>query len=310
MTAVKGEGGNGKGGTAVALAPAALNPARSRPESGRISAVVGGFLADRRAALGVAIVLGAVLVAVLAPVLAPADPFAQSSDLLAPPGGDHWLGTDKLGRDTLSRLIWGTRVSILFSFGVAALALVLGVLLGAVPGYFGGWVDHLGSRLIEVCLIIPRLFLIILVAALFGTNILFAMVVVGVTAWPSNARITRAQVLSLKRRPYVDAALALGAGHWRVLFRHILPNALVPVVANSTLQMASAILIEASLSFLGLGDPSQPSWGGMLQTAQSYVQTHPWLAIFPGAAITILVFGLTLVGDGVNWALDPRARLR
>ena len=261
-----------------------------------------------RAVLGLGIVLAAVVIALLAPVIAPYPYTEMSNDLLSPPTADHWMGTDHLGRDIFSRVVWGTRVSLLFALGVAALSLVVGGILGAVAGYYGGPVDAVLSRFFEVFLMIPRLFLIILIAALFGTNIGFAIFVVGITIWPSNARITRAQVLTLKERPFVRAARASGANDLRILFRHILPNGIYPVVANSTLQMASAILIEASLSFLGLGDPNQPSWGQMLQTAQSYLQTEWWLAFFPGLAIALLVFGFTLMGDGVNYALDPRFR--
>lgn len=261
-----------------------------------------------RAIVGLGIVLLSVATALLAPVIAPYPHNEMSDQLLSPPSAAHLMGTDNLGRDIFSRVVWGTRVSLLFAIGVAAVSLVVGVVLGAIAGYYGGAIDATLSRTFEVFLMIPRLFLIILIAALFGTSIGFAVFVVGITIWPSNARITRAQVLTLKERPFVRAARASGASDFRILFRHILPNGIYPVVANSTLQMASAILIEASLSFLGLGDPNQPSWGQMLQNAQAYIQTQWWLAFFPGLAIATLVFGFTLIGDGVNYALDPRFR--
>ncbi|HBY93957.1 MAG TPA: ABC transporter permease [Chloroflexi bacterium] len=261
-----------------------------------------------RAVLGLALVLLATVVGLLAGQLAPYSFSAMSDDLLQAPSLAHLMGTDQLGRDILSRVIWGTRVSLLFALGVAFISLLIGGLLGAIAGYYGGVLDAVLSRTFEVFLTIPRLFLIILIVALFGSNVLFAVLVVGITIWPANARITRAQVLTLKERPFVRAARASGAGDMRLLFRHILPNGLQPVIANSTLQMASAILIEASLSFLGLSDPNLPSWGRMLQEAQSYLQTQWWLAFFPGVAIALLVFGFTLLGDGVNYALDPRSR--
>lgn len=261
-----------------------------------------------RAVLGLGLVLLSIVVALAAPLLAPYSHSEMSDELLQAPSLAHLMGTDQLGRDILSRVVWGTRVSLLFAVGVASISLVVGVVLGAVAGYYGGVLDAVLSRAFEVFLTIPRLFLIILIVALFGSNVLFAVFVIGITIWPANARITRAQVLTLKERPFVRAARASGASDMRLLFRHILPNGLQPVVANSTLQMGAAILIEASLSFLGLGDPNLPSWGRMLQEAQSYLQTEWWLALFPGVAIALLVFGFTLLGDGVNYALDPRFR--
>lgn len=196
-----------------------------------------------RAVLGLGIVLAAIITAVLAPALAPY-PFSEmSSQLLASPSSQHLMGTDHLGRDVLSRVLMGTRVSLLFAIGVAAVSLVIGVFLGAVAGYYGGMVDAILSRLFEVFLVIPQLFLIILMAALFGTNIGFAIFVVGITIWPSNARVTRAQVLTLKERPFVRAARASGASDFRILFRHILPNGIYPVVANSTLQIVKTQLL-------------------------------------------------------------------
>lgn len=263
---------------------------------------------DWRATVGLFLVLTAVFVALFAPLLAPFDPNAMTPNLLHPPGGTHWMGTDHLGRDIFSRVVWGTRVSLMFAVGAAALSLSLGVIMGAIPGYFGGWVDQLFSRFFEFFLMIPMLFLVILLAALLGANIFVAAFVVGITIWPANARITRAQVLSLKKRSFVRAARATGANHLRILFRHILPNGIQPVVVNSTLQIGSAILIEASLSFLGLGDPNLPSWGQMLRESQSYLSGQWWFALFPGLAIAWLVLGTTLVGDGINRMLNVSER--
>jgi peptide/nickel transport system permease protein len=214
------------------------------------------------------------------------------------------MGTDQLGRDILSRVLHGTRVSMGFAVGAAVLSFSVGTLLGALPGYFGGWIDHVMGRFLEFFMMIPMLFLIILLTALLGANIYVAAFVVGITIWPSNARIARAQVLALKKRMFVRAARASGASHARTLFVHILPNGIQPLVVNSTLQVGTAILLEASLSFLGLGDPNFPSWGQMLREAQPYLSTRWTFSIFPGLAIGWLVIGATLVGDGVNTALN------
>ena len=259
--------------------------------------------------LGLIILVISTGLAALAPVISPYDPFVQSDLLFLPPSGRHLLGTDNLGRDLLSRIIWGTRVSLLFGAGVSGISLLMGIVLGAIPGYFGGHIDDLFSRFFEIYLMIPTLFLTILVVSIFGANIVFAMVIVGLTLWPSNARITRAQVLSLKSRGYVLAATGAGASHVRIMFRHILPNGIYPVIVNSTLQIRNAILTEASLSFLGLSDPNQVSWGQILNVAQSHI-TAWWLAVFPGIARMMLVLAFSFLGEGVNFVMTPRLRKR
>jgi peptide/nickel transport system permease protein len=248
-----------------------------------------------------------ILVAVLAPRLAPASPTAFF-DTFANPGRVYLLGTDHLGRDILSMMIWGTRISLMFAFVAAGISLVIGVGLGAIPGYYGGWIDDLFSRFFDVFIMIPRLFLIILLVALFGSNVLFAILVIGLTIWPSNAKIMRAQVLTLKERGYVHASRVAGRSSIGILLGHVIPNGLGPVIANSTLQMAYAVLTEASLSFLGLGDPNTPSWGQVLNAGQNYIQTAWWMVTFPGVALMMLLLALHLVGDGVSLVLNPRLR--
>jgi peptide/nickel transport system permease protein len=267
------------------------------------------YKTDKTAVVGLFILLTSVFVAVFAPSLSPYRPSELQPEILQPPSRAYPLGTDQIGRDILSGMIYGTRVSLTFAVGVAGISLVVGVLIGAIPGYFGGLVDDLLSRFFEIFLMIPQFVLIVTVVALFGNNIIYTMIVVGLTLWPSNAKITRAQVLSLKSRPFVRAAVASGASDARILFRHILPNGLYPVVANSTLQMAYAILFEAALSFLGLGDPNHPSWGQVLSAANLHKSAW-WMALFSGMAILILVLGLNLVGDGINNALNPRLRVQ
>lgn len=265
---------------------------------------------NRLALLGAIVIAAMLLVAVLAPFISPYDPFEQSSKLLKPPSPRNILGTDALGRDVLSQIIWGMRLSLTFAFGVGGLSLLLGIILGAIPGYYGGMIDDLFSRFYEVFLMIPPMFIIILVVALFGNNMMLAMLIVGMTIWPSNARIIRAQVLTIKTREYVKSAIGAGASDFRIITRHVLPNGIYPVIVNSTMQMARAIITEASLSFLGLGDPNQPSLGQILTQAQLYLNYAWWLAVPAGLTISVLVFALTLVGDGINFALNPRMRER
>jgi peptide/nickel transport system permease protein len=250
----------------------------------------------------------AVLCALLAGHIAPFDPFAMAAPPLLAPSAEHLMGTDHLGRDIFSRVLFGTQVSISFATGAAALSFVVGTTLGALPGYFGGTFDHLMSRFFEFFMMIPMLFLVILMSALLGANIVVAAFVVGITIWPTNARIARAQVMTLKNRMFVRAARASGAGHLRILFVHILPNGIQPLIVNSTLQVGAAILLEASLSFLGLGDPNYPSWGQMLRESQPYLSSQWTFSLFPGLAIGWLVIAVTLVGDGINHALNRTQR--
>jgi len=265
-----------------------------------------GYKRDRLGLVGLVIVIAYIIVALLAPYISPYPPEALLFSPFLSPDQQHFLGTDSLGREVVSRLIWGTRISIVFGVGVAGLSLIVGVILGAVAGYYGGWLDNLLSRSFEVVLMIPSIFLIILVVAMYGSNIVNAMLVVAFTQWPWNARITRAQVLGLKGRTYVQAALLSGASHMRILFLHILPNGIQPVLANASLQMAYAVLVEASLSFLGLGDPNQVSWGQMLRLAQSNPLREPWTIISSGAAIFLLILSFNFLSMGLNAALNPR----
>lgn len=258
------------------------------------------------AMVGLILLVLMILVAVLAPWLT-ASP-RTFFDTFVSPGPGHWLGTDHLGRDVLSMMLWGTRISLLFAFVAAGISLVIGIGLGAIPGYYGGWIDDLFSRFFDVFIMIPRLFLIILLVALFGSNVIFAILVIGVTIWPSNAKIMRAQVLTLKQRGYVHAARVAGRSNMGILLGHIIPNGIAPVIANSTLQMAYAVMTEASLSFLGLGDPNTASWGQVLNSGQNYIQSAWWMVTFPGVALMILLLALHLVGDGVGQVLNPRLR--
>jgi peptide/nickel transport system permease protein len=295
----------------VAEAAARVEPDAATEQRDRRRREIRQFWAGYRSApgavIGLVLLLAAILIAIAAPLLSPHAPTALQPGTLRPPGAEFLLGTDQVGRDILSNLIYGTRISLIFALGVAGVSLVIGVALGALAGYFGGWVDDLTSRVIEVFLMIPQFVLVITVVALFGNSIAHTIVIVGLTIWPSTARLMRAQVLTLKRRAFVRAIEASGASPWRILFRHILPNGMQPVVANSTLQMGYAILFEASISFFGLGDPNVVSWGKMLFLANLHKSAW-WMAVFPGICILVLVLAFNLVGDGTNAALNPRLR--
>ena len=266
------------------------------------------FTESRSSLLGCVVLLALLVATVITPFLPIAEPSALSTDTYAAPSEAHLFGTDHLGRDVFSGVMWGARISLLFGVVVALLSGLVGTVLGTIPGYYGGLVDDIFSRFFELFVAIPALILIIVIVTLFGAQTLLIMLVVGLTIWPSNAKIMRAQVLSLKHRDYVVASHAAGAGDVWVMRKHIVRNAIQPVIANSTLQMAGAIVLEASLSFLGLGDPNVISWGRMLRIAQTYYFNAWWMAFFPGMAIFLAVLGFTLIGDTVNRALNPRSR--
>ena len=268
------------------------------------------FSSRRPAVAGLIVLLLAMLVALLASVICREDPYSMTVNMFRPPSPDHPMGTDNMGRDMLARMAYGTRVSLLFAFCAAGISLAIGIVLGALAGYFGGVMDDLLSRVFEVFLIIPRLFLIILLVAFYGNSMLVCVVVIGMTIWPSNARIMRAQVLTLKSRSFVQAAIGTGASNLCVLFKHIVPNGIAAVIANSTLQMAQAVLLEAGLSFLGLGDPNRVSWGQILYQGQYHLRSAWWMVVFPGAALLCLLLALHMVGDGLGAALNPRLRER
>jgi peptide/nickel transport system permease protein len=248
------------------------------------------------------------LVAIFAPLLAPYEPdYIDRHHILEPPSRLHPLGTDDLGRDVLSRMLYGARVSLAVGFVAVGIATVIGVIIGAVAGYYGGLVDRILMRFVDIMLSIPTLFLILSVIAFVGANIWNIMIIIGLTSWMGVARLVRAEFLSLKEREFVLAARALGASDLRIIFRHMLPNSLAPVIVNAVLMVASAVLLESSLSFLGLGvQPPQPSWGNILTAGKANIEIAWWLSLFPGLAILITVLSYNLLGEGLRDALDPR----
>ena len=268
------------------------------------------LLHRRGAVLGLFVILVLVTLALFAPLLSPYDPTLQTwSAVRKPPSALHWFGTDDVGRDVLSRVIYGARASLMAGVISVAIALLVGVPVGLVSGYAGGFIDALFGRLTDALLACPFLILAIALAAFLGPSLSNAMIAIGITTTPIFIRLTRAQVMSVKVEDYVEAARAVGNPHWRIVLVHILPNILPALLVQATLSIAVAIIAEASLSFLGLGQqPPAPSWGSMLNSAQRFLVTAPWMAVWPGLAIFLTVLSFNLVGDGLRDALDPRSR--
>ena len=260
--------------------------------------------------VGLVVVVAFVALAIFAPWLAPFDPVETSwSAIRQAPSAAHWFGTDDIGRDVLSRVIWGTRASLMAGVVSVSISLALGVPIGLAAGFAGGFVDALISRITDAFLACPFLILAIALAAFLGPNLTNAMIAIGVSATPIFVRLTRGQVINVKVEDYIEAARALGNPPLRIAWRHVLPNILAPVLVQATLAIAAAIIAEASLSFLGLGQqPPAPSWGSMLNVAKNYVDNAPWMAIWPGLAIFVLVLAFNVLGDGLRDALDPRQR--
>ncbi len=263
---------------------------------------------NRSAALGLILVTFFVAVALLAPILPIDDPAATSwSAIRKAPSDAYWMGSDELGRDILSRMIWGAQASLLAGVVSVAIAVLIGVPFGLVAGYFGGWLDGIISRATDALLATPFLILAIALAAFLGPSLTNAMIAIGLSAMPIFVRLTRGQVLSVKTEDYVEGAKAIGLSHAKIIIRYILPNVFAPILVQATLAIATAIIAEASLSFLGLGQqPPAPSWGSMLNVAKNFLSQAPWMAMWPGAAIFLVVLGFNLLGDGLRDALDPR----
>ncbi|MBW2146666.1 MAG: ABC transporter permease [Deltaproteobacteria bacterium] len=256
------------------------------------------------------VVMVLILVSLLDAWIRPYDYRDQNlREVLLPPSPEHLMGTDSLGRDVFSRMIRGTHISLMVGFVAVGIATIVGIFLGSISGYYGGWVDRLIMRFVDVMLSFPSFFLILAVIALLEPSIWNIMVVIGLTSWMSVARLVRAEFLSLRERDYVVAAKALGSGDMRVIFMHILPNAMAPVVVSFVLGVAAAILLESALSFLGIGvQPPEPSWGNILTEGKDNITFAWWLSLFPGLAILVTVLGYNLLGEGFRDAMDPRLR--
>ena len=249
------------------------------------------------------------LVVLFAPQLAPFDPYDLGDDLLVSPGtAGHLLGTTNMGQDILSMLIYGSRASLAIGIVAAAISGVIGTLVGAVAGFYGGKLDKVISEVINVFLMIPSFFLVLIIVAMFGSSMVNVMFVIGLTSWPSNARMMRVQAMSIKERTFVKSAVAMGESKRQILFKYIIPNGLFPVIANTTMGVAKAILTEASLSFLGLGDPNVVSWGQMIFDGKQYLTSGWWMSTFAGLCIMLIVMIFYLIGDGLNYALNPKMK--
>jgi len=268
------------------------------------------FWKNRMAVAGSVIVLLLFIISVLAPWLAPYDPNAINlKNVLAPPSGGNLFGTDPLGRDVLSRMMWGAGISLKVGFVATGIAILIGTMLGAVAGYYGRWVDAVIMRFVDIMLCFPSFFLILAVIALLEPSIWNIMIVIGLTGWMGVTRLVRADFISLKERDFVQAARVIGAGDLRIIFLHILPNAMASVLVTATLGVAGAILTESALSFLGIGvQPPTPSWGNILTAGKDNIDIAWWLSFYPGLAILITVLGYNLLGEGIRDALDPRFR--
>lgn len=287
---------------------ATLSPALPAPQSPARLAI-GRFLRHQPAMVGLAITLLFVGVAVAAPLISPASPIATDwSAIRSAPSWAHWMGTDEIGRDELSRVIFGARASLLAGVVSVVIAAVIGVPAGLAAGFARGGIDAVLSRIVDAMLAIPFLILAIALAAFLGPNLRNAMIAIGVTTAPIFMRVARGATMDVMTNDYIEAARAVGNPAWRTAVRHVAPNILPPILVQATLSIATSIIAEASLSFLGLGEqPPTPAWGAMLNAAQQFMTQAPWLAIFPGAAIFFTVLGFNLVGDGLRDALDPRA---
>lgn len=259
---------------------------------------------------GIILLTFLLIVAIMAPVLATYDPFKLNDDILAHPGGKYLLGTDGLGRDVFSGILYGARTSILVGVIAAVISAVIGIIIGGLAGYLGGKVDMVISEIINIFLMLPTFFLILIVVALFGSNLFNMMIIIGLTTWTSNAKLMRAQALSLRERTFIKAQTTLGKSRARILIEHIIPNGIFPIIANTTMNISQAILLESSLSFLGLGDPNLISWGQMVFHGKSYLANGWWVSTFSGLAIVITVLAFYLIGDGLNNVLNPKLRAK
>ncbi len=268
------------------------------------------YCKNRLAVAGAIVIIILSLAAILSSLLTRYDPDAINlNEVYQAPSWQHLFGTDMNGRDVFARVLFGARISMSVGFISSGLAGLIGVLIGAIAGFFGGKIDNILMRFVDLILCIPSFFLLLMVIAMLEPNIYNVMIVIAITSWPGLARMVRAEVLSIRERDYVQAAIALGIGRWRIIWRHIIPNVMAPVFVAVTLGVAAAILVESGLSFLGLGvQPPTPSWGNILAQGRSVMQFAWWMTLFPGLAIFVTVLGYNLVGEGLRDALDPRLR--
>ncbi len=268
------------------------------------------MLKNKLAIFGAIIVATLAIVAILAPFIAPYDPTEINiQQALLGPSTKHLLGTDQLGRDVFSRMVYGARISLAIGFVAVGISIFIGIIIGSIAGYYGGKIDSVLMRFVDIMLCFPSFFLILALVALLEPNITIIMIVIGITSWMGPARLIRAEILSLKEREFIQAAKVLGAGDFRIITKHLIPNGIGPVLVNAVLGIAAAILIESSLSFIGIGvQPPSPSWGNILMEGKATLGVCWWLLLFPGLAIFITVLGYNLLGEGLREALNPRKK--
>lgn len=264
---------------------------------------------NKLAMVGLGVLIFFIIVALLTPWIAPYTYEGQNLELGAvAPSAEHWLGTDTLGRDQLTRVMYGSRISLMVGFIATSVALLIGVLWGATAGFVGGRLDAIMMRIVDVLYALPFTIFIILLTVIFGRSILLLFLAIGAVEWLTMARIVRGQVLTIKKQEFVEAAIAIGLSPWQIITRHLIPNVLGPIIVYTTLTIPSVILLESFLSFLGLGiQPPQSSWGSLISGGVETMEEYPWLLIFPGLALSITLFSLNFLGDGLRDALDPRA---
>jgi len=275
----------------------------------RILDLLAKYRKEKTGIVGTAVVLAFVVLALLAPFISPYSPFLMSPERLAAPSIGHLMGTDDAGRDVFSQFLYGVRISLLIGVLSAAISGIIGTIVGAISGFYGGRIDYILMRITDSFMVIPRFFLALVIVAMFGTNFWNLVFVIGILSWPSSARLLRAQFLSIKELQFVEAARAMGASNFNIMWDEILPNAFSPVVVDVTLEIGFAILLESELSFLGLGDPNLWSWGYMIYSGQAYLLISPWLVFFPGLGISLVVIAFSLIGDSLNKILNPRFKL-
>jgi len=290
--------------------PSIVNKKDAPSKKERLQTFLFNFRNNKMSVVGAGIILFFLIIALFAPVISPFDPYdIDLNKTLQAPSSDHWLGTDDKGRDVLSRLIFGTQITLLVGFASLLFGGIIGTTLGLTAGYIGRWVDTLIMRLTDILLAFPGILLALAIVSALGPSLTNVMIAVGIFQVPIFIRIVRVAVLSVKNLEYIDAIKTLGASHLQIILKHILPNILSPIIVQTTLNLATVILSTAGLSFLGLGaQPPSPEWGAMLSNARSYIFTAPYLLIFPGLAISFLVLGFNLFGDGLRDALDPRMK--
>lgn len=260
----------------------------------------------RQLKIGIILLAIIILLALFAPLIATHDPFSLNDDMVNPPSKNYLLGTDGLGRDIFSGILYGARTSIVIGVVAASISGIVGTLIGGISGFYGGKIDSVVSEIINVFLMMPTFFLILIIVALFGSSMFNVMVVIGITTWTGNARLMRAQALSLKQRTFVKSLETIGESKFKTLVKHIIPNGIFPIIANTTMNISEAILTESGLSFLGLGDPNVMSWGQMVYNGKSYLTNGWWISTFSGAAIVLTVLAFYLIGDGMNNILSPK----